>query len=121
MAYLKIKNRKDFVSNFLSPVSNLNEQCIVKLTSDKLTCILASSDATIVCKADIDIESDVTGEVNLNIPDIKKFIRVLEILSDENIELKLNNNEKKEFNHSVKAVKSLTTLSNKLLNKKNKK
>ena len=37
------------------------------------------------------------------------------------IELKLNNNEKKEFNHSVKSVKSLTTLSNKLLNKKNKK
>ena len=37
------------------------------------------------------------------------------------IELKLNNNEKKEFNHSVKAVKSLTTLSTKLLNKKNKK
>jgi malate dehydrogenase len=37
------------------------------------------------------------------------------------IELKLNNNEKKEFNHSVKAVKSLTTLSNKLLKKKNKK
>ena len=37
------------------------------------------------------------------------------------IELKLNNNEKKEFNHSVKAVKSLTALSNKLLNKKNKK
>ena len=32
------------------------------------------------------------------------------------IELKLNNNEKKEFNRSVKAVKSLTTLSNKLLN-----
>ena len=37
------------------------------------------------------------------------------------IELKLNNSEKKEFNHSVKAVKSLTTLSNKLLKKKNKK
>ena len=37
------------------------------------------------------------------------------------IELKLNNNEKKEFIHSVKEVKSLTTLSNKLLNKKNKK
>ena len=37
------------------------------------------------------------------------------------IELKLNNSEKKEFNHSVTAVKSLTTLSNKLLNKKNKK
>ena len=32
----------------------------------------------------------------------------------------VNNNEKREFNHSVKAVKSLTTLSNKLLYKKNK-
>ena len=53
MAYLKLKNRKDFVSNFLSPVSNLNDQCVIKLTSDKLTCILASSDATIVCKAAI--------------------------------------------------------------------
>ena len=36
------------------------------------------------------------------------------------IELKLTKEEKKEFNHSVNAVKSLTTLSNKLLNKKNK-
>ena len=37
------------------------------------------------------------------------------------IQLKLNNNEKKEFHYSVKAVKSLTTLSNNLLSKKNKK
>ncbi len=37
------------------------------------------------------------------------------------IELKLNNNEKKEFNYSVKAVKLLTELSINLLNKKNKK
>ena len=37
------------------------------------------------------------------------------------IELKLNNSEKKEFNHSVNAVKILTKLSTKLLNKKNKK
>ena len=37
------------------------------------------------------------------------------------VELKLNNNEKKEFNYSVKAVKLLTALSINLLNKKNKK
>ena len=36
------------------------------------------------------------------------------------IELKLTKEEKKEFNHSVNAVKSLTTLSNKFLRKKNK-
>ena len=37
------------------------------------------------------------------------------------IELKLTKEEKKEFNHSVNAVKSLTTLSNKFILKKNKK
>ena len=37
------------------------------------------------------------------------------------IELKLTSKEKKDFNHSVKAVKSLTSLSKKLLGKKNKK
>ncbi len=37
------------------------------------------------------------------------------------IELNLTKEEKKEFNHSVNAVKSLTTLSNKFLQKKNKK
>ncbi len=37
------------------------------------------------------------------------------------IELKLTKEEKKEFNHSVNAVRSLTTLSNKFLRKKNKK
>ena len=31
MAYLKIKNKKDFDSNFLNPVSNLNDLCILSL------------------------------------------------------------------------------------------
>ena len=92
MAYLKIKNKRDFISNFLAPVSNLNDNCILKLTSNNLSCLLASSDATVVCKADIEIESDISGETNLNIPDIKKFVRVLEILNVQDVELKLNNN-----------------------------
>ena len=99
MAYLKVKNKKDYISNFLSPVSNLNDACIFKINENKMVCILASSDATIVCKAETEIETDITGEVNLNIPDIKKLIRVLEILSVEDVELKLNNNNL-SFNNS---------------------
>ena len=29
MGYLKIKNKKDFVSNFLGPVSKLNDDIII--------------------------------------------------------------------------------------------
>ena len=78
MAYLKIKNKKDFISSFLGPVSNLNDACILEIKNGKLISVLASADSTIVCKGEVDIESDI--ETKLNIPDIKKFIRVLEII-----------------------------------------
>ena len=102
MAYLKIKNKKDFIGNFLSPISNLNDSCILKIKDNRLVSILASSDATIVCKADVEVESDVSGDVNLNIPDLKKLVRVLEILNIEDVELKLNNNNLSFNNNEYK-------------------
>jgi hypothetical protein len=90
MAYLKIKNKKDFISNFLNPVSNLNDACILEIVDNVLISTLASTDGTIVCKSTIDVESDINTKIN--IPDIKKLIRVLEIIPSAEIELKLNEN-----------------------------
>ena len=92
MAYLTIKNKKDFVSNFLGPVSNLNENCILTLRENTLDCILASADGTIVCKASIEIETDILEEKNLNLPDIKKLVRVIDIIPSDEIKLKINEN-----------------------------
>tara|TARA_R110000796_G_scaffold252503_1_gene387227 strand:- start:250 stop:978 length:729 start_codon:yes stop_codon:yes gene_type:complete len=90
MAYLKIKNKKDFISNFLGPISNLNETCILEVKDNKLISILASADSTIVCKGEVEIECDI--ETKINIPDIKKFIRVLEIIPTADIELNISSN-----------------------------
>ena len=92
MASLKIKNKKDFVSNFLGPVSNLNDMCVLTLFSNKIECTIAGSDSTIVCKATTDIESDITESKTLNIPDIRKLVRVLEIIPEQDIEIKINEN-----------------------------
>ena len=92
MAYLKIKNKKDFISNFLGPVSNLNDACILSVMKDKLICTLSSADGTIVNKSEVEIESDVNVETKLNIPDIKKLVRVLEIIPEVEINLKMNEN-----------------------------
>ena len=73
MAYLKIKNKKDFVSSFLGPVSNLNDACILIINDNLLTCTLASADATIVCKSSIEIETDLKESFNINLPDIKNL------------------------------------------------
>jgi hypothetical protein len=92
MAFLKLKNKKDFVSNFLGPISNLNDMCVLKIGNNNITCTIAASDSTVVCKSDLECETDVESEVTLNIPDIKKLIRVLEIVPSNEIELKLNEN-----------------------------
>lgn len=91
MGYLKIKNKKDFVSNFLGPVSNLNDVCILSIEGNSMSCTLASADATIVCKSIIEIETDLDN-VKLNLPDIKKMVRVLDIIPSAEIELQVNEN-----------------------------
>jgi hypothetical protein len=91
MGYLKIKNKKDFVSNFLGPVSNLNDACILSIEGNNMSCTLASADATIVCKSTIEIETDLDN-VKLNLPDIKKMVRVLDIIPSAEIELQINEN-----------------------------
>jgi len=101
MAYLKIKNKKDFVSNFLKPISNLNDACILSINDNLLTCTLASADATIVSKSTIEVETDLK-ESKLNLPDIQKLIRVLEIIPTADVELKINENNISYSNNGYK-------------------
>ena len=91
MSYLKIKNKKDFVSNFLGPISNLNDVCILSIEGNSMSCTLASADATIVCKSTIEVDTDLDN-VKLNLPDIKKMVRVLDIIPSTEIELQINEN-----------------------------
>ncbi len=92
MGYLKIKNKKDFVSNFLVPVSNINDACILSVEDGKVNCTLASADATIVCRTSIEVETDLADKTTLNLPDIKKLVRVLDIIPSTDIELQINEN-----------------------------
>ena len=92
MAYLKIKNKKDFVSNFLGPVSNLNDACILSIEDNIVSCTLASADATIVCRSSMEVDTDIPNSTKLNLPDIKKLVRVLDIIPSDDIELKINEN-----------------------------
>ena len=101
MGYLKIKNKKDFVSNFLKPISNLNDACILSLKDNLLTCTLASADATIVSKSTIKVETDLK-ESKLNLPDIQKLIRVLEIIPTAEVKLDINENNISHSNNGYK-------------------
>ena len=101
MGYLNLKNKKDFVTNFLGPVSNLNDMCVLHINDNKVICTVAAADSTIVSKAEIEVETDLEN-TKLNIPDIKKFIRVLDIIPDEKISLKINENSLSYNNNGYK-------------------
>ena len=90
---LQIKSKKDFISNVLGPISNLNDKSIIKIDKDKITSLTASSDATLVLYSETIGISDT--ERSLNIPDIKKLTRVLECIDVDTLDLDITTNNLK--------------------------
>ena len=97
---LTIENKKDFVGNVLGPISNLNDKTIIKIEKNKLSSITASSDATLILYSETDVNCDF--EKNVNIPDIKKFVRVLECVEDDAIDIEITSNNIKYVSENYK-------------------
>jgi len=87
---LKIDNKKDFIGNVLGPISNLNDKTVIKVEKNKMSSITASNDATLVLYSETDVEAD--SDKSINIPDIKKLVRVLECVDNENVTLDISSN-----------------------------
>lgn len=97
---LKIDSKKDFISNVLGPVSNLNDKTIIKLEKNKISSITASNDATLVLYSETEVACDF--QKSINIPDIKKFVRVLECVDNDTVELDINSNNLKYTSDNYK-------------------
>lgn len=97
---LKISNRKDFISNVLSPISNLNDSAIIKVEKNVISNITASQDATLILYTESICECD--DSRNLNIPDVKKFIRVLECVESDDVEFEILSNNIQHNSSSFK-------------------
>ena len=97
---LQIKSKKDFISNVLGPISNLNDKTIIKIEKDKITSLTASSDATLVLYSETQSVSD--AERSINIPDIKKLTRVLECVDVDALDLDITANNIKYTGENFK-------------------
>lgn len=87
---LSIPNKKDFISNVLNPVSNLNDKTIIKIDKNKISSVTASNDATLVLYSETEVNID--ADRSINIPDIKKLVRVLECVDTEHLDLEVSSN-----------------------------
>lgn len=97
---LKVASKKEFVSNVLGPISSLNDKTILKIEKDKISSITASNDATLILYSETVTDCD--SEKSINIPDIKKFVRVLDCVDTDSIELDITSNNIKYIGENFK-------------------
>jgi len=89
MKKLKIKRRKH-LTEFLDSFAKVSESFIVNVEEKLMTVIAASPDNTLILYGEYEIDTDITGA--LNIPDGRKLVRLLESIDDDDIELIINEN-----------------------------
>jgi len=88
---LTIPDREDFLNNFLTPLSRVADSAVLKLSTDNIHAIIAMSDNTLVVHAGY--KNILSGtEKNLNIPDLKKFCRVLSCIDEKGCVLDISAN-----------------------------
>lgn len=86
----KVNNRAEFVNSFLNSISKVVEDCIVKIKKEKVVCLSATSDGTLVQLIQLKCKNDF--EQTLNIPDIKRLHKIIGCINDESIELSVDTN-----------------------------
>jgi hypothetical protein len=88
---LTIPDKEDFLNNFLTPLSRVADSAVLKLSANGVSAIIAKSDNTLVVYASYN--NVLSGiEKNLNIPDLKKFCRVLSCIEEKGCALDVSSN-----------------------------
>lgn len=86
-----LKNREEFLNNFLAPVGRVADSAVLKLTTNKVSAIITTSDNTLVVYLEYN-NIGFEGQKNLNIPDVKKLCRVLSCIEESNCDLDVSLN-----------------------------
>jgi len=86
---LRIKNRNEFL-RYLDSVSKINDSAIFEITPSGMSCLVSSIDNTLVMLSEFKSDFDIT--TTINVPDIKKFQRVIDTLSGDEVTLIINSN-----------------------------
>lgn len=96
---LRIQNRSEFL-RYLDSVSKINDSAIFEVTPSGITCLVSSIDNTLILLSEFKSEFDFSA--TLNIPDIKKFQRVIDTLDVESITLSIGTNSIEHKGSGVK-------------------
>lgn len=91
---LKIHNLKNFNNGFLNNISKLTDSCILKFEKNDASCIASNNDNTVVYYSSTNQDDSFISDnlVTLNIPDVKKLIKIFSCIEENSIQLNIENN-----------------------------
>ena len=84
--------KETFVQKFLLPISKLADNISISFNEEEIFTTCASQDGSIVLLASYKTDTSIKGLPRVNLPDVKKFIRLLDCVEEDNIALTIENN-----------------------------
>lgn len=98
---ISLNNKNDFVNKFLNPISRVNDLVTIKVDGNEVSSLNRTSDNNTILYASCnDITCDTTH--NVNIPDVKKLIKALDGITDNQVSLTVNPNNLEYKSNTVK-------------------
>ena len=84
--------KDEIISSFFSPIAKTTEQCVLTIKDNKMSCISHNVETGLILYGVYDLK-DNNIETTINIGDIKRFIKVLELVEDNVITIKVDSNK----------------------------
>jgi hypothetical protein len=88
---LCISNREQLLNEYLIPLSKISDNAVFKVEPGKIVTTIATSDNTIISNACYN-DDKINVTKTLNIPDLKKLVRVLACIGDTELKFNIANN-----------------------------
>jgi len=85
-------NKESFVQKFLLPISKLADNVSLSIDDSEIFATCASQDGSVVLLASYKTDTAVKGIPRINLPDVKKFVRLLDCVEENSIALTIENN-----------------------------
>lgn len=84
--------KKDFADNFLSIVSKASDVASIRVNKEGFYVVCNKANTSIILLGKYNHPMDIQDEVSLNIGDIKKLLRVIDCIEEEDVVFKINSN-----------------------------
>jgi len=99
---IAIPNRDELVSKFLTPLSRINDTCVIKLEEKRFSSTVATNDGTLIFHSTFNLTDPVEESNSLNIPHVSKLIKVLNVIPENHIVLNVQSNHLQYSSEQIK-------------------